>query len=104
MSKQYVGGYSLRHHILNIARFGSKSWVRRIVTDRRRRDIGLASYPTVCLSQAPSLTAANRSAVAGVRNPLGKSGNPKEATRTPAPSIPIFADAAARVIELRHST
>ena len=89
---------------MNIARFGSKSWVRRIVTDRRRRDIGLASYPTVCLSQAPSLAAGNRSAVAGARDPLGEKREPKEAARTPAPSIPIFADAAARVIELRHST
>ena len=89
---------------LNVARYGTKSWVQRIVVNERRRDIGLGSYPTVSLAQARSLAADNRTAVAEGRDPLAEKREAKEAVRNPLPSIPTFAEAAGRVIELRRPT
>ena len=89
---------------LHVASSGSKSWVQRIVINERRRDIGLGSYLTVSLAQARSLAADNRSAVAEGRDPLAEKWEAKEAARNPAPSVPTFAEAAARVIELRRPT
>ena len=89
---------------LHVAPSGSKSWLHRIVINDRRRDIGLGSYPTVSLAQARSLAANNRSAVAEGRDPLAEKWEAKEAARNPTPSVPTFAEAAARVIELRRPT
>ena len=75
---------------LNVSSSGSKSWVQRIVVDRRRRDIGLGSYPAVSLAQARSLAAANRAAVAEGRDPLAE--RRREA-------MPTFRAAALRVYE-----
>ena len=89
---------------LNIAASGSKSWVQRIVVDGRRRDIGLGSYSAVSLAQARTLAAANRSTVADGRDPLSEKREARDAARQPAPSVPTFAEAANRVIELRRPT
>ena len=89
---------------LYISRSGAKSWVQRIVVDGRRRDIGLGAYPDVSLAQARSLAASNRTAVSEGRDPLAEKQAAKEAARNTAPSIPAFADAAARVIEFRRPT
>ena len=86
---------------LNVAPSGSKSWVQRIVIDGRRRDIGLGPYPAVSLARARSIAHDNRTAVAEGRDPVAEK---RETARRPAPSIPTFAQGAARVIELRCPT
>ena len=89
---------------LNVAPSGSKSWVQRIVIDGRRRDVGLGPYPAVSLAIARSIAQTNRSAVAEGRDPVAEKRQAREAARRPAPSIPTFAEAAARVIGLRRPT
>ena len=89
---------------LNIAPSGGKSWVQRIVVDGRRRDIGLGPYPAVSLARARAIAHDNRTAVAEGRDPVAEKRESREASRRPAPSIPTFAEAAARVVELRRPT
>ena len=89
---------------LYVAPAGTKSWVQRIVVNGRRRDIGLGPYPTVSLAQARLLSADNRTAVSEGRDPLAERREAKEAARNPAASVPTFAEAASRVIELRRPT
>ena len=89
---------------LHVTPAGSKSWVQRIVVDGRRRDLGLGSYPAVSLAKARSIAQTNRSAVAEGRDPVAEKREARETARRPAPSIPTFAEAAARVIELRRPT
>ena len=89
---------------LNVAPSGSKSWVQRIVIDGRRRDIGLGPYPSVSLARARSIARDNRTAVGEGRDPVAEKREAREAARSLAPSIPTFAEAAARVIELRRPT
>ena len=87
---------------LKVAPLGSKSWVLRIVINGRRRDIGLGPYPAISLAQARSLAAENRSAVSMGRDPLAERQEAMETARNPTPSVPTFAEAAARVIALRR--
>ena len=87
---------------LNITPAGSKSWVQRIVIDGRRRDIGLGAYPAISLARARERAHENRTAVAVGRDPVSEKREAREAARTPSPSVPTFAEAASRVIELRR--
>ena len=87
---------------LYVAPKGSKSWVQRIVINGRRRDIGLGSYPTISLARAREKAHANRVAVAEGRDPLEDKREARKAARSPSPSVPTFADAAARFIEIRR--
>ncbi len=89
---------------LNIAPSGSKSWVQRIVIHGRRRDIGLGPYPAVSLARAREIAHDNRTAVAQGRDPVAEKREAREAGLRRARSIPTFAEAAARVIELRRPT
>ena len=89
---------------LNVTPPGCKSWVQRIVVDGRRRDIGLGPYPTVSLARTRAIAQDNRTAVSEGLNPLAEKRGEREAARRPAPSIPILAQAAACVIELRRPT
>ena len=89
---------------LSIAPSGSKSWVQRIVVNGRRRDIGLGPYPAVSLAKARFVAQEHRSAVAEGRDPIAEKRHEREAIRNPAPSVPTFSEAAARVIELRQPT
>ena len=89
---------------LNIAPSGSKSWVQRIVIHGRRRDVGLGPFPAVSLARAREIAHDNRSAVAQGRDPIAEKRETRQAGLRPAPSIPTFAEAAARVIELRRPT
>ena len=89
---------------LNVASSGSKSWIQRIVIAGRRRDIGLGPYPAVSLATARAIAHDNRTAVAQGRDPVAEKREARKAARRPAPSIPTFAQAAARVIELRRPT
>ena len=63
--------------------------------------MGLGPYPAVSLARARSIAHDNRTAVAQGRGPVAEK---REASRRRAPSIPTFAQAAARVIELRRPT
>ncbi len=87
---------------LNVTPSGSKSWIQRIVIAGRRRDIGLGPYPAVSLATARAIAHDNRTAVAQGRDPVAEKRDAREAARRPSPSIPTFAEAAARVIELRR--
>ena len=87
---------------LYVARKGSKSWVQRIVINGHRRDIGLGSYPTISLAHAREIAHANRVAVSEGRDPLLEKREAHKAARSPSPSIPTFAEAAARFIEIRR--
>ena len=89
---------------LYVATKGSKSWVQRIVINGRRRDIGLGSYPTISLARAREKVHANRVAVADGQDPVKEKREARKAARSPAPFIPTFAEAAAKVIELRRPT
>ncbi len=89
---------------LSISHSGSKSWVQRIVVNGRRRDLGLGPYPAVSLAKARLFAQENRSAVAEGRDPVAEKQRERDAIRNPAPSIPTFSEAAARVIELRRPT
>ena len=89
---------------LYISPAGAKSWVQRIVIAGRRRDIGLGAYPTISLANARSIAHDNRAAVAEGRDPVLEKRGAREATRSPTPSIPTFAEAASHVIELRRPT
>ena len=89
---------------LNVAPSGSKSWVQRIVIQGRRRDIGLGPYPAVSLARARSIAQENRSAVTEGRDPVAEKREARDATLQRAPSIPTFAEATAKVIELRRPT
>ena len=89
---------------LNVSPSGSKSWVQRIVVHGRRRDIGLGPYPAVSLARAREIAHDNRSAIAQGRDPVAEKREAREAGLRRAPSIPTFAEAAARVIELRRPT
>ena len=89
---------------LNIAPGGSKSWVQRIVVHGRRRDIGLGSYPTVSLARAREIVHSNRIAVAEGQDPVKEKREVRRAARSPSPSIPTFAEAAAQAIELHRPT
>ena len=89
---------------LNVSPSGSKSWVQRIVIHGRRRDIGLGAYPAVSLADAREIAHDNRTAIAQGRDPVAEKREARQAGLSSAPSIPTFAEAAARVIELRRPT
>ena len=46
----HVGG--VRGLILNVTKYGSRSWVLRYQVAGKRRDLGLGSYPSVSLADA----------------------------------------------------
>ena len=64
----------------DVAPGGSKSWIQRIVIDRRRRDIGLGGYPAIGLAEARSRAAANRTGVAEGRDPVAERRKPRTPT------------------------
>ena len=72
--------------------------------DGRRRDIGLGSYSAISLAQARTMAASNRTAVSEARDPMAEKQAAREAARNPDCSVPTFAEAAGRVIELRRPT
>ena len=70
----------------------------------RRRDIGLGPYPAVSLARAREIAHDNRTAVSESRDPVAEKRMARATARKPAPSVPTFAEAASRVIELRRPT
>ena len=55
---------------LSVKPSGRKSWIQRVLIDKRRHDIGLGSFPVVSLSMARERAFENRRAIADSRNPL----------------------------------
>ena len=66
---RYGDGQTL---FLNISPGGSKSWIQRIVINRKRRDIGLGPFPVIGLAEARRRAFNNRVAVASGRDPLAE--------------------------------
>ena len=89
------GGLTLR-----VVGNGGKRWVQRISIGGIMHNLGLGTYPAVSLAEAREAAMANAQAVRAGRNPLEE----KRAARSPAPAVPLFADAAAQVIRLRRPT
>ena len=77
----------------------------RIIQIIRRINYGIiAENPAISLANARSLAHDNRTAVAEGRDPVLEKRMAREASRSPTPSIPTFAEAASHVIELRRPT
>ena len=53
-----------------VAPYGSKSWVQRISTGGKRRDLGLGGYPSVSLAEARGRAVANKVVVREGRDPV----------------------------------
>ena len=92
---------------LNVAPGRSKSWVRRLSIDGKRRGLGLGGYPAVSLAEARDQTVANRRAVREGRGPVSprksSSQTAKTAAPTPALGIPTFLEAATIVHALNSA-
>lgn len=65
---------------LRIAPGGSKSWIQRIMINRKRRDIGLGGWPVITLAEARERAFDNRRAVAHGRDPLAEKRKAKMPT------------------------
>ena len=89
---------------LNVAPSGSKSWVQRIVIGGRRRDIGLGGVSRRQPRQSPGRRPRQSYCRCRRPDPVAEKREARETARRPAPCIPTFAEAAARVIELRRPT
>lgn len=76
---------------LSVSRTGSKSWVQRIGIRGRRHDLGLGSFPKVCVAEARERAIANRVAV--------RNGRDIAAEKKRARTQPTFEEAARRVHE-----
>ena len=81
-----------------------KRWVQRLTIGGKARNLGLGPYPAVSLAQARQMALDSLQTVREGRDPIAEKQAAKEAARNPAPSTPTFAEAAARVIELRRPT
>ena len=73
---------------------GNKRWIQRLTILGRRTDLGLGGYPLVSLGEAREKAFVNRKLAR-------EGGDPRDGKRREA--IPIFAEAAKRVIEIRRS-
>ena len=69
---------------LAVAESGSKAWVFMWVVDKKRKEMGLGSYPTVTLKRARDKAAACRIAVADGKNPIEERKREKAVTFTEA--------------------
>ena len=87
---RYADGNGL--YLLVDAR-GNKRWIQRLTIRGGRTDLGLGGYPLVSLSEAREKAFANRK--------LARMGGDPRAERLRA-SMPTFAQAAERVIEIRR--
>ena len=72
---------------------GSRRWEQRILIRGKRRTLGLGGYPLVSLAAAREKALENRR--------LARAGHDPLATRHAVTRVPTFADATARVFELR---
>jgi integrase len=90
---KYEDGGGLR---LVVSTSGAKKWVLRFTIDRKRREMGLGSFPDVGLSEAREESAKHRKkAKTGV--------DPIEARQSEPDQIPTFTSCAARYIRAQRS-
>ena len=85
---------------LYVAPNGSKSWVQRISTGGKRRDLGLGGYPSVSLAEARGRAVANKAAVREGRYPdTSQNGKKRSASAKAelANATPTFRKAAGMV-------
>ena len=73
---------------LRVKPSGSRSWIQRIVIGRRRRDLGLGSYPAIGLAEARAKAVTNKALVVAGRDPAAERGRVH---------VPTFRVAAERV-------
>ena len=73
---------------------GSKSWIQRIVVKGKRRSMGLGGFPLVTLAEARDMAFANRRIAR-------RGGDPFAGRQRANPSVPTFAAAAAKVVDVR---
>ena len=73
---------------------GSRRWEQRILIRGKRRTLGLGGYPLVSLAAAREKALENRR--------LARAGHDPLATRHAAIGVPTFAEATARVFDLRR--
>ena len=66
---------------LRVGKGGSKSWVQRVTIRRRRRDMGLGSFPTISLAEARARATANRLAIFEGRDPLEENRRARRSLR-----------------------
>lgn len=64
---------------LSVSRTGSKSWVQRIGIRGRRHDLGLGSFPKVCVAEARERAIANRQGLR-TRKQMGHQSCPSRRT------------------------
>jgi integrase len=88
---------------LRISDTGARSWVMRLTIDRKRRNVGLGSYPAVGLGEARRLASEHRRAVLDGENPVEDKKAATEERKAKA-AIPTFADVATTVIDMRRPT
>ena len=83
--------YDLNGLFLLVESGGSRRWVQRIVIQRKRRDLGLGSYPLVSLAEAREAAADNRKVARAGGDPTARASDS---------IVPTFAEAADKVIEM----
>ncbi len=74
---------------------GTRSWIQRLVVRGRRHELGLGAVALVSLAEAREQALANRK--------LARSGGDPLAEKRRAEGMPIFAEAARRVLEQKRS-
>ena len=79
---------------LLVKKSGVRSWVFRYQVNKRRRDMGLGSWPEVSLADARKLTLEARSLIAQGKDPINEKGKIKQFS---------FKDAAEQLIETKRS-
>ena len=79
---------------LHVEPSGSRRWVQRLVIRGKRRELGLGGFPLVSLAEARTVAIENRK--------LARAGGDPLAAKRVAAGIPTFAEATARVFELRR--
>ncbi len=87
---------------LRVEPSGTKHWVQRVTIGGRCRNIGLGSFPAVSLADARELVAANQRSIRQGRDPFAEKRRAAEELRRP--TVPTFAEAAERVIDMRRPT
>ncbi len=91
-----------KHHdgvnglFLRVTPSGSRQWVTRLTVNGRRRDFGLGGFPLVALAEA-------RDMAFELRRSVRRGEDPAAALR-PGASVPTFAEACERTIELHRPT
>ena len=78
---------------LRVSPSGSKSWIQRVMVDRKRHDIGLGPYPEISLKEARKRAMQNRIDILNGKNPLAE----KRKTQ-----VPTFREAAQRTFDMHR--